>query len=246
MSFLLAKAVTTITVTCTPLGWQTTEESPSWTWQTGGGSFVFLSRRHAFRSRWQWNFNHKTCEKHLEEVQGDATRSLFLPSLFQDTWLPVHLLCIERNAPCQWDLTIDKARPPTSTAEWQGNDQTDLQCQATRHCHHQLQWATCETWHWGSGLHSEGEKALLVWTCGTLQWCSQDSLWPRLMENMGLGGPRWHGSSWQRDCRDWMLSVIEPHDRHTWRSGVRSAMHTASQLAGRGPTGVDVTRVPAP
>ena len=39
------------------------------------------------------------------------------------------------------------------------------------------QWATCVAWHWGSGPHSEGEKTSMVWTCGTLQWCNQDSLW---------------------------------------------------------------------
>ena len=41
------------------------------------------------------------------------------------------------------------------------------------------------------------------------------------------------------------LSAIDPHDRHTWRSGVRSAMRAASQLSGRGPTDVDVAPVPA-
>ena len=25
----------------------------------------------------------------------------------------------------------------------------------------------------------------------------------------------------KRDCREWKLSAINPHDRHTWRSGVR-------------------------
>ena len=39
----------------------------------------------------------------------------------------------------------------------------------------------------------------------------------------------------ERDCREWKLSAINPHDRHTWRSGVRSAMYAASQLSGRGP-----------
>ena len=39
----------------------------------------------------------------------------------------------------------------------------------------------------------------------------------------------------ERDCREWKLSAIYPHDRHTWRAGVRSAMHAASQLPGRGP-----------
>ena len=56
------------------------------------------------------------------------------------------------------------------------------------------------------------------------------------------------GMTWkqtERDCREWKLSAIDSHDRHTWRSGVRSAMHAASQLPGRGPTDVDVTPVPA-
>ena len=47
-----------------------------------------------------------------------------------------------------------------------------------------------------------------------------------------------------RDCREWKLSAINPHDRHTWRSGV-SVQRAASQLSGRGPTGVAVAPVPA-
>ena len=49
----------------------------------------------------------------------------------------------------------------------------------------------------------------------------------------------------ERNFREWKLSAIDPHDRHTWRSGVRSAMCTASRLPGRGPTDVDVAPVPA-
>ena len=37
----------------------------------------------------------------------------------------------------------------------------------------------------------------------------------------------------EKDCRKWKLSAIHPHDRDTWRSGVRSAMRAASQLPGR-------------
>ena len=44
----------------------------------------------------------------------------------------------------------------------------------------------------------------------------------------------------ERDCREWKLSAIDPHYRHTWRSGVRFAMRAASQLPARGPTDVDV------
>ena len=43
----------------------------------------------------------------------------------------------------------------------------------------------------------------------------------------------------ERDRREWKLSVIDPHDRDIWRSGVRSAMRAASQLPGRGPTVAD-------
>ena len=167
----------TVPGNCTPLGRQTTEGSPGQTWQAWGGSFLLLPRRHALSSRWLWTLNHNTCENRLEEVQGSAASSLFTPPLFQNTWPCVQLLCAERNAPCQRDLAIDKAKPPASAAKWQGNDQTDLQCQAARHCHNQVQWATCAAWHWDPGPHSEGEKTPMVWTWGTLQWCSQDSLW---------------------------------------------------------------------
>ena len=89
----------------------------------------------------------------------------------------VYSSCVQSvilNASETWPLTKPNLK---SAAEWQGNDQTDLQCQAARHCRHQIQWATCVAWHWGSGPHSEGEKTSMVSTCGTLQWCSQDSLW---------------------------------------------------------------------
>ena len=51
----------TVPGNCMPLGWQTTEESPSRTWQAGGGSFLLLPERHALSSRWLWTFNHNTC-----------------------------------------------------------------------------------------------------------------------------------------------------------------------------------------
>ena len=65
----------------------------------------------------------------------------------------------------------------------------------------------------------------------------------------GKHGPGRPKMTWkqltERDCREWKLSAINPHDRCTWRSGVRSAMRAASQLSGRGPTDVDVAPVPA-
>ena len=65
----------------------------------------------------------------------------------------------------------------------------------------------------------------------------------------GKRGPGRPKMTWmqltERDCREWKLSAIDPHDRRTWRSGVRSAMRAASQLSGRGPTDVDVAPIPA-
>ena len=65
----------------------------------------------------------------------------------------------------------------------------------------------------------------------------------------GKRGPGRPKMTWkqltERDFREWKLSAINPHDRHTWRSDVRSAIRAASQLSGRGPTDVDVAPVPA-
>ena len=65
----------------------------------------------------------------------------------------------------------------------------------------------------------------------------------------GKRGPGRPKMTWkqltERDRREWKLSAIHPHDRDTWRSGVRSAMRAASQLPGRGPTVVDMAPIPA-
>ena len=53
---------------------------------------------------------------------------------------------------------------------------------------------------------------------------------------VGTGRPKmtWKQLT-ERDCRERKLLAINPHDRHTWRSGARSAMRAASHLSGRGP-----------
>ena len=48
----------------------------------------------------------------------------------------------------------------------------------------------------------------------------------------------------EKDSREWKFTTVDPTERSTWRSGVRSAMCAASQLPGRGPT--DVDDAPAP
>ena len=56
------------------------------------------------------------------------------------------------------------------------------------------------------------------------------------MESVGCGRPKitWMQLT-ERDCREWKLLAIDPHEKDTWRSGVRFAMRAASQLPGRGP-----------
>ena len=49
----------------------------------------------------------------------------------------------------------------------------------------------------------------------------------------------------ERDCGEWKLTTVDPQERSTWRSGVRSAMSAASQLPGKGPTDVDDAPAPA-
>ena len=62
----------------------------------------------------------------------------------------------------------------------------------------------------------------------------------------GAGRPK---LSWkkvtERDCGEWKLKKVDPQERSTWRSGVRSAMRAASQLPGKGPTEVDDAPAPA-
>ena len=57
---------------------------------------------------------------------------------------------------------------------------------------------------------------------------------------MGAGRPK---QTWkkltEKDCSEWKLTTVDPQERSTWRSGVRSAMCAASQLPGKGPTDVD-------
>ena len=59
-----------------------------------------------------------------------ASCSPLLPSL------DVNGLCIKTE---NLNLYLMLYSPPTSAVKWQGNGETDLQCQAARHCHHQIQ-----------------------------------------------------------------------------------------------------------
>ena len=56
---------------------------------------------------------------------------------------------------------------------------------------------------------------------------------------IGGGGVQADMEETDGDSREWKLTTVDPQERSTWRSGVRSAMCAASQLPGKGPTDVD-------
>ena len=49
----------------------------------------------------------------------------------------------------------------------------------------------------------------------------------------------------EKDCSEWECMMVDHQERSTSRSGVRSALHAASQLLGRGPTDEDDAPAPA-
>ena len=59
-----------------------------------------------------------------------------------------------------------------------------------------------------------------------------------LMAGGGGGGAGRPKLTWEKlmeeDYREWKLMTVDPQEKITWRSGVRSAMHAASQLPGKG------------
>ena len=84
-----------------------------------------------------------------------------------------------------------------------------------------------------------------------LRWfghVAQSSSAIRTAYDMQINGKRGAGrpkQTWKKLCREWKLTTVNPQERSTWRSGVRSAMRAASQLHGKGPTDVDDAPAPA-
>ncbi|RUS70873.1 hypothetical protein EGW08_021362 [Elysia chlorotica] len=138
--------------------------------------------------------------------------------------------------PLRRDMALDQAKPSTPAEKRQGNDKTDLQCEARR----------CATTRSNELLTLLGLEDLnLILKERRLRWYGhverssgaiKTALDMQVTGSRGKGRPRmtWKQVT-ERDRKDWKLSTTDPHDRNTWRSGVRSAMRAASQLPGRGP-----------
>ena len=76
---------------------------------------------------------------------------------------------------------------------------------------------------WTSFWRREGSAGIDLWNAPMVQSTAFD------IQGDGKSG---HGRKQltERDCREWKLSAVDPYDRHTWRSVVRSAIRAASQL----------------
>ena len=70
----------------------------------------------------------------------------------------------------------------------------------------------------------EGFAGLGMWSVLVVQ--SEQHVIYRLMEGGDQGGP----SLTEKVCREWKLTKVDPEERRTWRSGLRSAMPSASQF----------------
>ena len=138
---------------------------------------------------------------------------LFSLPPFQDTQLHVQLLSVEHNAPCQWDLAVDKAKPPASAAKWQICNVKPQDIVTTR-SNELLAWLGIED------LDLILKERRLRWY-GHVE-CSNGPVKTTFDKQVdGKCGPGRPKMTWkqliERDCREWKLSAIDPHDRHTWK-----------------------------
>ena len=89
----------------------------------------------------------------------------------------------------------------------------------------------------------DGFAGLGMWSVLVVQ--SEQHVINRLMAGGGREAQANMEKLTEKDCHEWKLMTVDPQERSTWRSGVRSAMRAASQLPGRGLTDVDDAPAPA-
>ena len=121
-------------------------------------------------------------------------------------------LCAERNAPCQWDLAIDITKPKNvcsrMTGQW--SDRSAMSGRKTLSQPGPMSYLRGLALRiWTSFWRREGSAGMDMWN--TLMVQSRQPFTYRLRESVGLGGPRWHRSSWQRgiaECGSSRLSTL--------------------------------------
>ena len=132
-------------------------------------------------------------------------------------WPCVQLLCAECNVPCQWNLAINKAQPPASDRSSMLNHKT---------------LPTSDPLSYLLGIEDLDYTSSAFVISGRLPWyghversngAAKTAFDIQIVGKRGPGRPKmtWKHLT-ERDCREWKLSAIGPHDRDTWRSGVSS------------------------
>ena len=139
----------TVPGNCMPLGRQTTEGSPSQTWQAGDGSFLLLGWGHPTLSiaggcELSTTTGLKTAWKKFKELLPEF--SLHTTSLSRHVAVCTALVC---GAQCSMPVRLSHWENQTSnvcsrlTGQWSDRSATS----GARGCHNQVQWATCAAWH---------------------------------------------------------------------------------------------------
>ena len=225
----------TVPGNCMPLERQTTEGSLCRTWQAGGGSFLLLPRRHALSELSTTTCVKTAWMKFKELLPVLPSHYLFFKTSDACTALVCRVQC---SMPLRLGHWQSKTSNVCSKMTWQCSDRSAMSNRKTLSLPGPVSYLRSLALRiWTSFWRREGSAGMDMVSAPVMQ--SRQPLTYSLMESMGLAGPRWHGSSWQRGI------AAESGNRHTWRSGVRSAINAASQLPGRGPTDVDVVPVPA-
>ena len=214
--------------------WTADQRGPIWTWQAGGSGFLLLPRR-CSQQLAAVNFQ----LQHVWKPPERSSRSCYQFSL-PATSLSRHVAASKAHVSgvkCSMPVSLGHWQSQTSnvfsemTGQW--SDRSAMSSRKTLSPTDPVSYLRGLALRiWTTFWRREGFAVMDMWNAPMVQ--SKKPLTYRLMESEGLGGQRCHGSSWQRGIAESKLSAIDPHDRHTCRSGVRSAIRTVSQPPVRG------------
>ena len=131
---------------CTPLCWQTTEGQIGPDKLAVVASFYYLADMLSAADGFEFSTTthvETTWKKFNELLPALSSRHLSFKT------------CGRVYSSCVLSIMLHASETPTLTNPnsyvcigIKEQNQTDLQWQAARHCHHQVQWATCAAWQW--------------------------------------------------------------------------------------------------
>ena len=166
-------------------------------WQPWGGSFLLLPRRHALSSRWLWTFNHNVWKPPGRSSRICYQFSLHTTSLSKHVAVCTALVC---GALCSMPARLRhwQSQNPSVCSEMTGqwSDRSAMSGRKKLSPSDPMSYLCDLALRiWTSFWRREDSDGMYMWNAPVVQ--SRQPLTYRLMESVGLGGPRWHGSSWQ-------------------------------------------------